>query len=203
MSVSTLDIARVGLAIPFLFYGYACLFSRAMVAEFVRFGLPRMRVLIGCLEIAGAMGVAFGFRFPTIGLLATAGLALLMLGGVILRICIGDKLVQLLPAAFFLLLACYVLYAQTARFETVRTPLDAKRPFAAASHRLASFHARNGGEARPRNGGGAKPIVSAPHSTAIKISSCLKNQSVHGGSGIGRAKFRNSEVADGSGCLFG
>jgi hypothetical protein len=46
-----------------------------------------------------------------VGLLATGGIALLMRGGVILRMTIKDKVIEIVPAAFFMVVACVILYA--------------------------------------------------------------------------------------------
>ena len=43
--------------VVFLFYGTACLFSDGMKADFERFGLSRVRLLIGVLEVLGAVGL--------------------------------------------------------------------------------------------------------------------------------------------------
>ena len=108
---TTLDLQKAVLAIGFVFYGSQCILLPARIAEFNRYGLPRMRVPIGLLELAGGVGVMVGFKFPLIGLLATSGLALLMLGGVLLRFYIKDSLVQIIPAMCFMLLALSILLA--------------------------------------------------------------------------------------------
>ena len=46
--------------VVFLFYGTACLFSDGMKADFERFGLSRVRLLIGVLEVLGAVGLVAG-----------------------------------------------------------------------------------------------------------------------------------------------
>jgi hypothetical protein len=94
----------------FLMYGFSCLFSRKMKAEFTRFGLPRFRVLVGCLEVAGgAAQMVHGF-FPGLAMVATGGLCLLMLLGVGTRIKIGDSLVAMSPAFGFMALNAWLLF---------------------------------------------------------------------------------------------
>jgi len=98
------------IAVSFLFYGSACLFTQQMVDEFNRYGLPQFRKIIGVLEIAGAAGLILGYFLPIIQLLAAGGLALLMLCGCILRIKIKDSVPQILPAFTFLVLNLFTLF---------------------------------------------------------------------------------------------
>ncbi len=109
-----LEVAKIALALAFLFYGYACVATPAMVREFERYGIPKLRLLVGWLEIAGGLGILVGYLIPILGFLATVGIALLMLGGVILRISIKDSFVQIAPAAILLVVACFVIYASIA-----------------------------------------------------------------------------------------
>jgi hypothetical protein len=82
----------------FLFYGYVCVFTDKLVPEFERYGLSHMRVLTGCLEILGALGVLCGICCSIIGILASLGLALMMLCAIYVRIKIRDSLLETLPA---------------------------------------------------------------------------------------------------------
>lgn len=82
-----------------------------MQKEYIRYGVPHFRSLIGSLQIAGGLGLLAGFAVPLIGQLAAAGLALLMLAGVGLRIHIKDNVLQTLPAAFYLVLNAYLAAA--------------------------------------------------------------------------------------------
>ncbi len=75
-----------------------------MTAEFRRFGLDDLqRKLTGALQIAGAAGLITGLMFPVIGLLAAAGLSVMMLVALIIRIVIRDGLLQSFPSFFFML----------------------------------------------------------------------------------------------------
>ena len=91
----------------FLVYGLLCLFSNGMQEEFSRYGLSRFRRLTGALEVLGGAGLLVGLLVPTIMLVASGGLALLMLLGVIARIRVRDPLLEMLPA--FVLLVMNVL----------------------------------------------------------------------------------------------
>jgi hypothetical protein len=98
-------------AISFLGFGTACFFSQPMKREYVRYGVPHFRSLIGGLQMAGSLGLLAGFSIPLVGQLAAAGLAILMLAGVGLRLHIKDSLIQTLPAVFYLVLNAYLAAA--------------------------------------------------------------------------------------------
>jgi hypothetical protein len=94
----------------FLFYGVSCLVSPFMKAEFARYGLADHRILTGCLEMAGAIGLFLGLVVPLIGILASAGLSLLMLLGFLIRLKIKDGFVRSFPAFFFMVLNLWILF---------------------------------------------------------------------------------------------
>ncbi len=91
-------ILQVISVVAFLFYGGACLFSARLVTEFERYRLGHFRVLVGLLEMAGALGILAGQFFPILKVLAAGGLAVLMLCGLWARWRIRDPWYLLLPA---------------------------------------------------------------------------------------------------------
>ena len=91
-------------SLAFLLYGASCISTKKMADEFARYGLKQYRVLIGVLQILGALGLAAGFYFPYLTTAASLGLAILMLMGVVVRILIRDSLLQAAPAFFFFVL---------------------------------------------------------------------------------------------------
>jgi hypothetical protein len=93
--ISFLQVISVG---AFFFYGAACLFSARLVAEFERYGLARFRVLVGLLEMAGALGIVAGQFFPPLQVVAAGGLTVLMVCGLWARWRIRDPWYLLLPA---------------------------------------------------------------------------------------------------------
>lgn len=95
-------------AISFFAFGGACFVSSAMRSEFARYGLPGQRRLVGLLQIMGACGLLAGNQLPWLGQLAAAGLALMMLVGVGVRIKIKDTFLQTLPALGYLALNAYL-----------------------------------------------------------------------------------------------
>ncbi len=82
----------------FLFYGIASLSMDGMKRDFERFGLSRLRILTGALEVLGALGLIAGQFWPPLVPLSAGGLALMMLVGVATRIRVLDSLAQTLPA---------------------------------------------------------------------------------------------------------
>ena len=93
-----IDILIAISAAAFLFYGLACLFSAKLVAEFERYGLARWRVVVGSLEVAGALGLIAGWWFPLLQTAAAAGLFALMICGLWARWRIRDPWYAMLPA---------------------------------------------------------------------------------------------------------
>jgi hypothetical protein len=112
MTNSLYQAAKVLSIVLFLYYGLAVLFSNAMVTEFERYGLLRFRKLTGSLEVLGALGLLLGYLLPPLVLLASGGLTLLMIGGVVVRLKSGDSLVDSLPATVMGLINAFIfLYA--------------------------------------------------------------------------------------------
>jgi hypothetical protein len=93
-----IDILTAISAVAFLFYGLACLFSAKLVAEFERYRLARWRVMVGGLEVAGALGLIAGWWFPPLQTAAAAGLFALMICGLWARWRIRDPWYVMLPA---------------------------------------------------------------------------------------------------------
>jgi uncharacterized membrane protein YkgB len=98
-------------AISFLGYGSACFFSDSLKREFERYGFGSQRALIGGLQLCAALGLLAGLSQPWLGRAAAAGLALMMLVAVGVRIRIKDTLLQATPALFYLALNAYLCVA--------------------------------------------------------------------------------------------
>lgn len=82
-----------------------------MEREFSRYRLRSQRILVGVLQWAAGIGLIAGLSEPWMGRAAAAGLALMMLVAVGVRLRIKDTLVQTLPALFFLMLNAYLCLA--------------------------------------------------------------------------------------------
>ena len=85
-------------SMAFFSYGFLCLTTDHMSEEFKRYGLTKYKKLTGVLEILGAIGLIVGFSYTPILLIASLGLTMLMLLGVITRIRVKDPWYQIIPA---------------------------------------------------------------------------------------------------------
>jgi uncharacterized membrane protein YphA (DoxX/SURF4 family) len=94
----------------FFSYGTSCLINSGMKEEFQRFGLTRFRRLVGLLELLGGLGSMLGLIYPYLLILSSAGLSVLMLMGVVVRIRLKDPLIQISPAILLMLLNGYIFY---------------------------------------------------------------------------------------------
>jgi hypothetical protein len=98
-------------SISFLVYGILYFIGTHMKAEFKRFQLEKLGLLVVVLEILGAVGLLVGFwLYKPLLLLASGGLALLMLLGLIVRLRLKDGLWVSLPALFFMILNAFIFY---------------------------------------------------------------------------------------------
>lgn len=76
--------------------------SPKMRTEFKRFGLSQFGPFVACLEILGSLGLFIGIKMNLFLVLSSAGLALLMLTGVLVRVKSKDMFKDVVPALFFL-----------------------------------------------------------------------------------------------------
>ncbi|MDG1452389.1 MAG: DoxX family protein [Polaribacter sp.] len=89
-------------SLAFIYFGVTCFYSKFIISEFKRYGLPKFRKLTGFLQLLGAIGLLIGLYFtPILLLLASTGLHLLMLSGFIVRIKIKDNFIKSAPAFIF------------------------------------------------------------------------------------------------------
>lgn len=93
----------------FFYYGTACLFANGMVDEFERYGLSRYRRAIGALEVLGAIGLVVGYLFSPVSTLSAGGLSVLMLLGLGVRVKMRDSILDMVPAAFLLLVNVFIV----------------------------------------------------------------------------------------------
>jgi hypothetical protein len=97
VQLSTTIVAGISGA-TFVWYGARCFVSRAMVAEFERYQLPRYRVLTGALQVAGGVGLVVGLGYRPLLQLSAAGLAAMMFLGAIVHVRIRDPWQAAMPA---------------------------------------------------------------------------------------------------------
>lgn len=98
-------------AVSFLGYGLTCFFVPSMRSEFERYDMSSQRLLVGGLQICASFGLLAGIGFPPLGRAAAAGLALMMLVAVGVRIKIKDTILQTTPALLYLFLNAYLSLA--------------------------------------------------------------------------------------------
>ncbi|MEJ1221884.1 DoxX family protein [Sediminicola sp. 1XM1-17] len=100
-------------SLSFLFFGVGCFFSPRMKLEFIRYGLNRQqRLLTGLLQILGSLGLLLGlFMSPILCLVASLGLFLLMLLGLMVRIRIKDSILKSSPALIYALINLFLASA--------------------------------------------------------------------------------------------
>ncbi len=100
------------------FFAYVADYFRSprMKDEFVRFGVGRLGLFIIVLQFVGAVGLLVGLWFHPILTLASLGLVLLMLAGLVVRRKSKDSLWVSLPALFFFGLNAYICYASLLRW---------------------------------------------------------------------------------------
>lgn len=97
-------------SLSFMGYGIAYFSSKKMKSEFQRFGLEKVGALTAILEILGAIGLLLGLKIHLILLVSAAGLAVLILLGVAVRIKVRDTLWVTLPALFYMILNAYIFF---------------------------------------------------------------------------------------------
>lgn len=107
----------------FLFYGVACLFFEGMRSEFERFGLSRLRLTVGALEVLCSLGLVVGQLWPPLMALSAGGLALLMFVGVATRIRVLDSLAQTLPALVLLCINLFIAWVAVGQLGPETTTL--------------------------------------------------------------------------------
>lgn len=89
-------------SMSFLYFGFSCFYSKFIISEFKRYGLPKYRKMTGFLQLFGAVGLVVGLYFDNLLLLiSAAGLFLLMLFGFIVRIKIKDNFFKSMPSFIF------------------------------------------------------------------------------------------------------
>lgn len=102
--------------VSFIFFGFSCLFSNFMMLEFKRYGLENFRILVGILQLLGAVGLFIGLFSKNWAVLASLGLALLMVFGFMVRLKIKDAFLLAFPSLFYALLNM-LLFIILSRFE--------------------------------------------------------------------------------------
>jgi hypothetical protein len=95
-------------AVAFLFYGITFFTNSGMKEEFERYGLRQFRKFIGYLQILGGSGLLVGLICLPILVIASGGLALLMIIGFGVRLKMKDGFWKSMPSFLFMLLNLYI-----------------------------------------------------------------------------------------------
>ena len=91
-------------------YGVSCFSSLSMKQEFERWGLARFRSVVGTLEVLGGVGLFTGLKWPPILTVSSAGLCLLMILSLGVRLKNRDGVRLSMPAALLMLVNGYILF---------------------------------------------------------------------------------------------
>jgi uncharacterized membrane protein YphA (DoxX/SURF4 family) len=110
-----LNILTIISALSFLYYGFSFFLNSGMKEEFERYGLDQFRKLIGCLQLLGGTGLLVGLVWRPASIIASGGLALLMLIGFGVRIKMKDGFLPSLPSFIFMVLNGYICFAALSR----------------------------------------------------------------------------------------
>lgn len=94
----------------FLYYGSTCLFANGMAADFDRFGMARLRILTGALELLGAVGLVAGLFLPVLTVVSAGGLALLMAMGLLTRVRFRDSVRETAPAGALMMVNGFLVW---------------------------------------------------------------------------------------------
>lgn len=96
--------------LSFLIFGYLCFFSNYFKNEFIRYGVPNYRKTTGFFQSLGGASLFVGICIDELGVIASLGLTILMLLGVIVRLRINDGLFKTMPAIFYAILNALIFY---------------------------------------------------------------------------------------------
>ncbi|MFT6290313.1 MAG: hypothetical protein ACJAR2_000900 [Ilumatobacter sp.] len=97
-------------ASAFFYYGGETLFANPPRIEYKRYGMAKLRIMVGSLQILGAIGLLTGLFVAPLGAAAAAGLALMMVLGVAARQRIHDAPRLMIPASSLAILNTALVY---------------------------------------------------------------------------------------------
>lgn len=97
-------------ALSFIFYGITSFFSMRMVSEYARWGYSNQRILLGCMQLLGGIGLLVGLTNSVLLSVASFLLTFMMITAVLVRIKIKDSLINMFPAVFYTGLNFIILY---------------------------------------------------------------------------------------------
>jgi hypothetical protein len=98
----------------FVIYVVAYFSTPKLKIEFIRFGLERYGNFIAVIELCGTAGLLVGLVSNELLVFSSAGLALLMLLAVAVRVRFKDRIGETIPALLLMLLNVYIFYRSIA-----------------------------------------------------------------------------------------
>jgi uncharacterized membrane protein YphA (DoxX/SURF4 family) len=97
-------------AVSFIFYGISSFFSKRMLSEYARWGYKNQRILLGCLQLLGGVGLLIGITNTVLLSVASFLLTFMMIKAVFVRIKIKDNIIQMSPAILYTVVNFIILY---------------------------------------------------------------------------------------------
>jgi uncharacterized membrane protein YphA (DoxX/SURF4 family) len=101
-------------AISFIFYGISSFFSKRMLSEYQRWGYSKQRILLGCFQVLGGLGLLIGIYNSVLLSVTSFLLTFMMVAAVFVRIKIKDTFVNMLPAILYTLVNFILFYISMA-----------------------------------------------------------------------------------------
>ena len=96
--------------LSFLIFGCLCFYSSYFKNEFIRYGIPNFRKTTGFFQSLGGVSLIIGVFIDQLAVIASIGLTILMILGVIVRLRIKDGLLKTMPAMFYAFLNALIFY---------------------------------------------------------------------------------------------
>tara|TARA_Y100000385_G_scaffold233182_1_gene245916 strand:- start:222 stop:479 length:258 start_codon:yes stop_codon:yes gene_type:complete len=81
-----------------------------MLSEYARWGYKNQRILLGCLQLLGGIGLLIGILNSVLLSVASFLLTFMMIAAVFVRIKINDSIIQMFPAILYTLVNFIILY---------------------------------------------------------------------------------------------
>ena len=101
-------------AISFIIYGINSFFSKRMILEYERWGFKNQRILLGCFQLLGGLGLLVGLKVPLMLSAASFLLLCMMVTAVFVRIRTKERIVRMLPALLYVVLTFIIFYNSVA-----------------------------------------------------------------------------------------
>ena len=81
-----------------------------MVLEYERWGFKNQRIILGCCQLLGGVGLLVGLKVPPLLTITSFLLLCMMISAVFVRIRINERIIRILPAILYLVLTFVIFY---------------------------------------------------------------------------------------------